>query len=163
MRVSANAFVVLCVLSACCLVLASCGSRTPYVAQGGCVQEHELSQTAESRAAGCGVEFVGVYEGRSELVPGLRSARTIHDIKRLLDKSDKPGGANILARFTVVEVVADSRGRLKPGHQVSLIFRSPANPDDPASLPERLVGKRLRVVLHDAFKFRYYGRFSYSE
>ena len=163
MRVSATAFVALCVLPACCLLLASCGTRTPYVAQGACVQERQVSQTAESRAAGCGVEFVAVYEDRSELVPGLRSARTIHDIKRLLDKSDEPGGSNVHARFTVVEVVADSRGRLKPGHQVCLIFRSPADPNDPASLPERLVGKTLRVVLHDAFKFRYYGRFSYSE
>jgi hypothetical protein len=163
LRISATVFVVLCVVPACGLILGSCGPCTSYVAQGGYVNENDVPPMAQVRAARCGVEFVGVYEERCELVPGLRSARSIQDIKRLLDKSEEPGGTNVLARFTVLEVIADNTGRLRPGHKVCLIFRSSEDPDDPAALPERLVGKRLRVVLHDAFKRRYYGRFSYTE
>jgi len=104
-----------------------------------------------------GVEFVGVFEDRAELVPGLRKARTIADMHRMVIESDRPGGTNVRARFRVVEVLSDSAGCLAPGDQVALVFRRPVGP---SPLSRELVGQRFTVVLHEAFSFRYRGRFS---
>ena len=151
MRVSASRFVFISALLACCLLQASCGAL------------HRLSQIGRGRPGPRGIEFVGVYQDRAELVPGLRSASTVKDLQRLLEESEKPGGTNIRARFRVVRVLSDSSGRLSSGDRVTIVFRSPTSPHDPGPLPKRLVGRTLHIVLHDPFKRRYYGRFSYFE
>lgn len=145
MRVSASVFVVLFLLQASC---------------GG---DYQFSRVIKGRPGPSGVEFIGLFEESTELVPGLRSARSIHDLKRLLDKSDEPGGTNIRARFRVSKVLSDSGDCLKPGDRLSIFFRSPMAPTDPYPLPGHLVGRQLRVVLHDPFGPRYSGRFSYTE
>jgi hypothetical protein len=150
-RFALKACAVLGVLSACCLLAASSGwtpSPVPYI---------------PARSGPSGVEFVGVYEDRSELIPGLRSAATVHDLAKLLHESNKPGGTNIRAQFIVVNVLSDGKGCLKPGDRVCLIFGSPKGPRDPSPLPDRLVGRTLHVRLHDRFNTRYRGRFTYAE
>ena len=151
MRVSASRCVAVSILLAWCVFLTSCGAL------------YRLSGIGQGRPGPRGVEFIGVYQDRAELVPGLRGARTFRDFQRLLDESEKPGGANIRARFRVVRVLSDSGGRVSSGDRITLVYRSPASPHDPGLLPERLVGRTLHIVLHDPFKRRYYGRFSYFE
>ena len=150
MRFSTKACAGLGLLSTCCVLLASCG-RSP----------HSVPYISE-RTGPCGVEFVGVYEDRSELIPGLRSAQTVHDMARLLQESNKPGGTSIRAQFVVLNVLSDG-GCLAPGDRLCLIFPSPKGPRDPSPLPDRFVGRTLRVRLHDAFNTRYGGRFTCSE
>ncbi len=133
------------------------------VLQTSCGYGYGFSRMTKGRPQPCGVEFVGVFEDRAELIPGLRNARTIRELKKMLDESDEPGRTNIRARFSVSKVLADNADCLKPGDTLCIIFRSPQNPENPSPLPEHLVGKRFRIVLHDPFSVRYYGRFSCSE
>ncbi len=151
MRVPTSRCVAVGILLAGCVLLTSCSAF------------YRLTGIGQGRPGPRGVEFIGVYQDRAELVPGLRGARTLEDFQRLLDESGKPGGSHIRARFRVVRVLSDSGGRLSSGDPVTLVFRSPASPNDPGPLPERLVGRTLHIVLHDPYKHRYYGRFSYFE
>lgn len=151
MQVSTSRCVGLIIVLACCMFQASCGLL------------HRPSRTGQRRPDPRGVEFIGIYEERADLVPSLRSARTVADMHRLLLEARRPGHGLVRAQFRVTRVLSDGGHRLKQGHEVALIFRSPKNPHDPASLPETLVGKKFRVVLHDRFDRRYCGRFSCSQ
>jgi hypothetical protein len=150
-RISASRCVAVGALLTCCVLLTSCAAF------------YQFSGIGSARPGPPGVEFVGVYQDRAELVPGLRGARTLEDFQQLLDESDKPGGTNIRARFRVVRVLSDSGGHLSSGDRVTLVFRSPTSLHDPGPLPERLLGRTLHVIMHDPFRRRYYGRFSYFE
>jgi hypothetical protein len=123
----------------------------------------QCSARTAARPARRPVEFIGVYEDRDELVPGLSSARSIGDLHRLLVESNRPGGANIRARLRVSKVLSGG-AHLRAGDRLYLIFRSPSDPREPSPLPPRLIGKKLHLVLYDPLKHDdYYGRFSCSE
>jgi hypothetical protein len=139
----------ICALGLLCLLQTSCGDRY-------------LFPRSTARPAGpCGVEFVGLFEERCELVRGLRRMRTLDDLQRLLDESRRPGGTDVCTSFTVSTVL--SGGCLEPGDHISIVFPSRKSAGDPVRLPAGLVGKKLRIVMHDPFTPWYHGRFSYSE
>ncbi|MBN1918085.1 MAG: hypothetical protein JW889_09265 [Verrucomicrobia bacterium] len=150
MRFALKACTVWGVLWACCLLLSSCGAYSGF------------TRAIPAHTGPRGVEFVGVYEDRSELIPGLRSAISVEDLAELLQESNKPGGTNIRAQFRVVNVLSPG-GCIEPGDRLYLIFRSPKGPRDPSPLPDRFVGRTLRIRLHDRFSTRYCGRFTYAE
>ena len=124
-----------------------------------CARRHGASRAVPHAP----VEFIGVYEERADIVPSLRSARTIVDMQRLLLEARRPGHGLVRAQFKVTRVLSAGGHRLKRGHQIALIFRSPKDPHDPSSLPETLIGKEFRIVLYDRFDRRYCGRFSCSQ
>lgn len=145
------------VRSSMIVILVMCGLHA------SCAATPHFSRRVKAGTGQCPVEFIGVYQDRAELVPGLRSARTIYDLQRLLHEANLPGGCNIRARFKVVSVLSEDVNCLRPGDTLCLIFRSRKDLREPPRLPERLVGRKFRVILHDPFKPRYWGRFSCSE
>jgi hypothetical protein len=156
LRPTANVSVRLCVflaaaLAAGCTLLTSCGYRS------------QLTESVPTPSGPCGIEFVGVYERRDELVRGLRSAQSINDLSRLVHESSQPGGADILARFRVSRIVADPAHRLRRGDQVNIIFPEPTGPASAAMLPEHLVGQTLKIRLQDPYRPYYRGRFTFAE
>jgi hypothetical protein len=156
LRPTANVSVRLCVflaaaLAAGCTLLTSCGYQS------------QPTQSVPTPAGPCGIEFVGVYEQRDELVRGLRSAHSVNDLARLLRQAERPGGADILARFRVSRVVADPAHRLRRGDRINIIFPEPTGPAAAAMLPERLVGQTLKIRLQDPYRPYYRGRFTFAE
>ena len=158
MRSALKACAVVVLVSVCCVVLTSCVSSS-----SSSLYDVRFARATPEPAGPSGVEFVGVYEERAELIPGLRSANTVRDLARMLQESNKPGGTNVRATFRVLKVLSDKGGCLESGDRLCLIFPSPKSAREPSPLPDRFVSHTLRIRLHDGFRPRYCGRFTYVE